>query len=68
MNQTAGAQKRRVLPSRVFQIVSSPPIEGKAQEKLPRILRLVMKMPGVIPDLSVVVDTDTAAVINAHYG
>jgi hypothetical protein len=55
-----------VLPSRVFQIVSSLPTKAKGQEKLPRILRPVMKLPDVVPDLSVVVDTDTTAVINAH--
>ena len=27
-----------------------------------------MKLPDVVPDLSVVMDTDTAAVINAQYG
>ena len=48
-------------------MVSSPPTEAKAQEMLPRLLRPVMKLPGVVPDLSVVVDTDTTAVINAHY-
>jgi hypothetical protein len=68
MNRTAEAQDFRVLPPRVSQIVpSSPPAQTKAQGKLLGIRRPGLKLPDVLPDLSVVVDTDTTAVVNAYY-